>query len=104
MSSLLELVAAQEADESVDTSGTTSRPKGVETTYRGTYLAAVANAVESGLGRDSVYLWILPMFHCLGWCFPYACTMIMCTQVGSAIMLARARELMVRAGLHAGRR
>ncbi|KAL8277498.1 hypothetical protein RQP46_010128 [Phenoliferia psychrophenolica] len=63
------------------TSGTTSRPKGVETSYRGTYLAAVANAVESGLTKNSVYLWILPMFHCVGWCFPYACTMAMCTQV-----------------------
>lgn len=44
-----------------DTSGTTSRPKGVESSYRGTYLAAIANAVESGLGAKSSYLWILPM-------------------------------------------
>lgn len=63
------------------TSGTTSRPKGVETSYRGSYLAGVANAVESGLNADSVYLWILPMFHCLGWCYPYAITMSMCTQL-----------------------
>ncbi|KAM0755063.1 acetyl-CoA synthetase-like protein [Meredithblackwellia eburnea MCA 4105] len=63
------------------TSGTTSRPKGVETSFRGTYLAGIANAVESGLTGKSVYLWILPMFHCLGWCFPYACTMAMATQI-----------------------
>lgn len=63
------------------TSGTTSRPKGVETSYRGTYLAGVANGLESGLTADSVYLWILPMFHCLGWCYPFACTMAMATQV-----------------------
>lgn len=42
------------------TSGTTSRPKGVETSFRGTYLAAIANAVESGIGSESKYLWILP--------------------------------------------
>ncbi|GAA6004491.1 hypothetical protein JCM10207_000751 [Rhodosporidiobolus poonsookiae] len=63
------------------TSGTTSRPKGVETSYRGTYLAAIANAVEARLSGDSRFLWTLPMFHCLGWCFPYACTMTMATQV-----------------------
>ncbi|GAA5919156.1 hypothetical protein JCM1841_002476 [Sporobolomyces salmonicolor] len=63
------------------TSGTTSRPKGVLTSYRSTYLAAMANAVESRLSDNSRYLWTLPMFHCVGWCFPYACTMSMATQV-----------------------
>ncbi|KAM0793453.1 hypothetical protein ACM66B_000896 [Microbotryomycetes sp. NB124-2] len=63
------------------TSGTTSRPKGVETTYRGTYLAGVANAIESGMNSTSVYLWILPMFHCLGWCYPWSNTMSMSTQL-----------------------
>lgn len=51
------------------TSGTTARPKGVEYTHRGCYLAAVGNVVESGLnyhtGRCS-YLWTLPMFHAMG--------------------------------------
>lgn len=57
------------------TSGTTSRPKGVVYTHRGTYLAALGNVVESGLnyhtGRAG-YLWTLPMFHAMGWskCFP----------------------------------
>jgi fatty-acyl-CoA synthase len=27
-----------------------------------------------GLGRDSVYLWTLPMFHCDGWTFTWAVT------------------------------
>lgn len=53
------------------TSGTTSRPKGVEYTNRGAYLAALGNVVESGLnvfnGRCR-YLWILPMFHAVGGC------------------------------------
>lgn len=62
------------------TSGTTSRPKGVESSYRGAYLAAVAAALESRITHDSRYLWILPMFHCVGWFQPYACVMMMCTQ------------------------
>ena len=53
------------------TSGTTARPKGVEYTHRGAYMAAVANVVESGLnyhrGRAR-YLWTLPMFHAMGKC------------------------------------
>ena len=34
------------------TSGTTARPKGVEYTHRGAYLAALANVVESGLNVE----------------------------------------------------
>lgn len=51
------------------TSGTTARPKGVEYTHRGCYLAAMGNIIESGLnfhGRRCGYLWILPMFHAMG--------------------------------------
>ena len=55
------------------TSGTTARPKGVEFTHRGAYLAALGNVIESGLnyhrGRCR-YLWTLPMFHAMGWTFP----------------------------------
>lgn len=36
------------------TSGTTGRPKGVLTSYRGSYLAAVANAFEARITTDSV--------------------------------------------------
>ena len=61
------------------TSGTTARPKGVEFTHRGSYLAAVGNVIESGLnyneGRCS-YLWTLPMFHAMGWTFPWAVTLV----------------------------
>ncbi|KAH9486780.1 Acetate/butyrate--CoA ligase AAE7, peroxisomal [Psilocybe cubensis] len=53
------------------TSGTTGRPKGVVTTLRGSYLAAVANAFEGRMNHDSTYLWILPMFHAAGWTFPW---------------------------------
>lgn len=51
------------------TSGTTARPKGVEYTHSGCYLAALANVIDSGLnlrqGRCR-YLWTLPMFHAMG--------------------------------------
>ncbi|KAI9753118.1 MAG: hypothetical protein M4579_005332 [Chaenotheca gracillima] len=61
------------------TSGTTARPKGVEYTHRGAYLAALGNVIESGLnyhqGRCG-YLWTLPMFHAMGWTFPWAVTAV----------------------------
>ncbi|KAJ4486319.1 acetyl-CoA synthetase-like protein [Lentinula aciculospora] len=63
------------------TSGTTGRPKGVLTTLRGTYLAAIANAFEGQLDRNSTYLWILPMFHAAGWTFPWANTFAFATQI-----------------------
>ncbi len=56
------------------TSGTTGRPKGVVYTYRGAYLNALGEVVEAELGHHPVYLWTLPMFHCNGWCFPWAVT------------------------------
>jgi fatty-acyl-CoA synthase len=54
------------------TSGTTGRPKGVMYTHRGAYLNALGEVIVHGLGRDSVYLWTLPLFHANGWCFPWA--------------------------------
>jgi fatty-acyl-CoA synthase len=32
--------------------------------------------IVAGLCTDSVYLWTLPMFHCNGWCFPWAVTAV----------------------------
>jgi fatty-acyl-CoA synthase len=58
------------------TSGTTGRPKGVQYTYRGAYLNALGEVITAGLDADSVYLWTLPMFHCNGWCFPWAVTAV----------------------------
>lgn len=67
------------------TSGTTGAPKGVVSTHRGCFLAAVTNALDSGLSASSVYLWVLPMFHCCGWSFPWAVTSVM----GTHYMLRR---------------
>src|SRR5436305_3815428 len=58
------------------TSGTTGRPKGVQYTYRGAYLNALNEVIVAGLSPESVYLWTLPMFHCNGWCFPWAVTAV----------------------------
>ncbi|MEV5894837.1 long-chain-fatty-acid--CoA ligase [Nonomuraea fuscirosea] len=57
------------------TSGTTGRPKGVVYHHRGAYLQSLAMALHTGLDAGSGYLWTLPMFHCHGWCFPWAVTL-----------------------------
>lgn len=56
------------------TSGTTGHPKGVVYHHRGAYLNAIGNVLALGLDRHSHYLWILPMFHCNGWCHTWAVT------------------------------
>ncbi len=58
------------------TSGTTGYLKGVMYTHRGAYLNAVGNAVEVELTPATRYLWTLPMFHCNGWCYPWAVTAV----------------------------
>jgi fatty-acyl-CoA synthase len=56
------------------TSGTTGRPKGVMYSHRGAYNNALGEVMVHGLTRDSVFLWTVPLFHCNGWCFPWAVT------------------------------
>jgi fatty-acyl-CoA synthase len=56
------------------TSGTTGRPKGVMYTHRSGYLNALSEIVGHRVDTSSVFLWTLPMFHCNGWCFPWAVT------------------------------
>jgi len=63
------------------TSGTTGRPKGVIYTHRGAYLNSFAQIIHSRHDENSVFLWTLPMFHCNGWCAPWAVTAIGGTQV-----------------------
>jgi fatty-acyl-CoA synthase len=48
----------------------------VQYTYRGAYLNALSEVIVAGMSPDSVYLWTLPMFHCNGWCFPWAVTAV----------------------------
>ncbi|WP_133917264.1 acyl--CoA ligase family protein [Streptomyces sp. NBC_00582] len=63
------------------TSGTTGRPKGVMYHHRGAYLQALAMVGHTGLSPTAVHLWTLPMFHCNGWCFPWAVTAAAATHV-----------------------
>ena len=50
-------------------------PKGVMYTHRGAYLNALGEVDRARARRaTSVFLWTLPMFHCNGWCFPWAVT------------------------------
>ena len=58
------------------TSGTTGNPKGVVYHHRGAFQNAMGGVIVSGLNRDSVYLWTLPMFHCNGWCYTWAVTAV----------------------------
>jgi fatty-acyl-CoA synthase len=58
------------------TSGTTGDPKGVVYHHRGAYLNAVGNILAFGLGGGCRYLWVLPMFHCNGWSYPWAVTAV----------------------------
>ncbi|HUP26014.1 MAG TPA: acyl-CoA synthetase [Thermoanaerobaculia bacterium] len=80
------------------TSGTTGNPKGVVYHHRGAYLNAVGNAMTWDMGHHPVYLWTLPMFHCNGWCFPWAVTALAGTHVclrrveGAAIYRAIAEQ------------
>jgi fatty-acyl-CoA synthase len=72
-------VPVQDEEQTISinyTSGTTGRPKGVMYTHRGTYLNALVEALQSHLRPDSVLLWVVPMFHCNGWCFSWAVTAV----------------------------
>lgn len=63
------------------TSGTTGNPKGVVYHHRGAYLNALSNILGQNLPPHAVYLWTLPMFHCNGWCYPWAVTAVAGTHV-----------------------
>lgn len=56
------------------TSGTTGKPKGMMYSHRGAYLNAMGEVFHNGLDNQAVYLWTLPLFHCNGWCAPWAVT------------------------------
>jgi fatty-acyl-CoA synthase len=79
------------------TSGTTGNPKGVVYHHRGAYLAALGTILAASIPRYAVFLWTAPMFHCNGWCFPWAVAAIAGTgvclrKVEAVAILALIRE------------
>ena len=66
--------------------------QGVERAERGDH--------RRSTGPDSVYLWTLPMFHCNGWCFPWAVTAVATPDVTMrAVDPERVWELIDREGV-----
>ena len=58
------------------TSGTSGRPKGVVYHHRGAYLMSMGTATGWQLPQHPTYLYIVPMFHCNGWCHVWTMTMM----------------------------
>jgi fatty-acyl-CoA synthase len=77
------------------TSGTTGRPKGVVTHHRGAYLNAIGDILVWNMGLHPTYLWTLPMFHCNGWCFPWAVAL----QAGTQVCLRRVEPAAIYAAI-----
>ncbi len=63
------------------TSGTTGNPTGVVYHPRGAFLNATGDILAWSMPAHPVYLWTLPMFHCNGWCFPWALAALAGTSV-----------------------
>jgi len=63
------------------TSGTTGNPKGVVYHHRGAYLNSLSNIAAWAMPKHPVLLWTLPIFHSLGWCFPWTIPIMGGTQI-----------------------
>ncbi|WP_425071236.1 AMP-binding protein [Sagittula sp. S175] len=66
------------------TSGTTGRPKGVVYHHRGAYLNAMGQVLSWRIGLHPIYLTIVPLFHCNGWCHTW-----MMPAVGGTVVCCR---------------
>ncbi|KAL4577822.1 hypothetical protein LXL04_013936 [Taraxacum kok-saghyz] len=63
------------------TSGTTSSPKGVVHSHRGTFIASLDSLLEWGVPKQPVCLWTLPMFHANGWSYVWGMAAVGATNV-----------------------
>jgi len=66
------------------TSGTTGRPKGVVYHHRGAYLNAMGQVLSWRMVLHPIYLTIVPLFHCNGWCHTW-----MMPAVGGTVVCCR---------------
>ncbi len=66
------------------TSGTTGRPKGVVYHHRGAYLNAMGQVLSWRMVLHPIYLTIVPLFHCNGWCHTW-----MMPSVGGTVVCCR---------------
>jgi len=62
------------------TSGTTGISKGVVYSHRSMYLNVLGECIHNKLSNNTNYLWVLPIFHCNGWGFPWAIIATLGTQ------------------------
>ncbi|MEP2530870.1 AMP-binding protein [Shimia sp.] len=58
------------------TSGTTGAPKGVVFHHRGAYLNAMGQVISWRITLHPIYLTIVPLFHCNGWCHTWMMPMV----------------------------
>jgi fatty-acyl-CoA synthase len=58
------------------TSGTTGKPKGVVYHHRGSYLMSTGSITAWNMPNHLTYLYIVPMFHCNGWCYPWTSALL----------------------------
>ena len=56
------------------TSGSTGRPKGVVCHHRGGYLQANGIIMSWPLPLHPMYMYVVPLFHCNGWCHGWSIT------------------------------
>ena len=63
------------------TSGSTGRPKGVVYHHRGAHLMATGTIMSWPVPLHPTYMYIVPMFHCNGWCHAWAMTAMAATIV-----------------------
>ncbi len=71
------------------TSGSTGRPKGVVYHHRGAHLMALGTALDWQLPRHVCYYYVVPLFHCNGWCHVWAVTALAGTIVCSRAVTAK---------------
>ena len=58
------------------TSGTTGKPKGVVYHHRGSYLMSTGSITAWNMNNHLTYLYIVPMFHCNGWGYPWTSALL----------------------------